>query len=113
MKRTLTFVWVAGFLVGIGVLAGHLVVRAANLTRPVIDITTPEKKSAGRPTHVHFEHMRHVSEFGATCEMCHPAIADELNSPRNSQKEVHDACRQCHAKNKPGKSFLCAKCHIP
>ncbi|HPQ39406.1 MAG TPA: cytochrome c3 family protein [bacterium] len=91
---------------------GHGLAQSSRLTRDRIDIKTPGKKSGGQPTRVEFQHARHVSEFNATCESCHPPLATRVDDPANNQQNVHATCRECHAKNKPGKSFTCAKCHI-
>jgi ribosomal protein L40E len=94
------------------VASGLVLARVAEMTNNVIIIQTPGKTDDGAPTHTNFPHKRHVDEFGATCDTCHPAIDASINSPVNNQTNVHDVCRQCHAKNKPGKSFACIRCHI-
>lgn len=102
-------------LVLAGVLAvsiGLSLAQSKRLTQAVIRIQTPGKKSGGQPTQVVFQHSRHVSEFNATCETCHPPLAYTVDDPVNNQQNVHDVCRKCHAKNKPGKSWACNRCHI-
>lgn len=92
--------------------SGLVLAGIADMTQNEIIIQTPGKTDDGAPTHTNFPHKRHVDEFGATCDTCHPAIDPKINSPRNNQANVHDTCRQCHAKNRPGKSFACIRCHI-
>ncbi len=108
LKKIITGLLILGICVGTGFVAAQI----AAMTKEIITIQTPEKKSEGDPTRTVFYHKKHVDEFGATCASCHPAIADVEGSPKNDQITVHETCRQCHAKNKPGKSFVCTKCHI-
>jgi len=96
----------------IAILIGYELVQADPAIQKVITVETPGKKSGGNPTKVVFQHQRHVSEFDGSCETCHPPIAERIGDPANNQQNVHATCRKCHAKNKPGKSFACAKCHV-
>jgi hypothetical protein len=99
-------------ILAFGLGTGFVLAGIAGMTRDVIIIPTPEKKSDGEATHTRFTHKKHVDQYGATCETCHPAIDPVINSPKNNQTDVHETCRQCHAKNQPGKSFACDRCHI-
>lgn len=92
--------------------SGFVLAEIAGMTRDVIIIPTPEKKSDGDATYTRFMHQKHVDQYNATCETCHPAIDPVMNSPKNNQTDVHATCRQCHAKDQPGKSFACDRCHI-
>lgn len=109
-NRVRQIAWIVVFCSVVWV-AGDLLANAANQTQNVITIHTPGKKSGGKPTRVVFYHQRHVQEFGAQCAQCHPSVKAELNAAGNTQKNVHETCRQCHAKNKPGKNFICSRCH--
>ncbi|MCD4653843.1 hypothetical protein K8T06_07890 [bacterium] len=100
----LTVILMAGII-------GNVIAKTLKQTRQTIVLQTPLKKRAGAPTQVIFPHRRHVNEYSAICDNCHPAIISTANAPGNSQKNVHEVCRQCHAKNKPGKTFVCANCH--
>ena len=92
--------------------SGLAIAQIAELKKDVIVIETPGKKSDGSPTKTVFAHKKHVDVYGATCETCHPAIVAEEGAPANEQNGVHEVCRKCHAKNKPGKSFVCTRCHV-
>ncbi|MBN1879211.1 cytochrome c3 family protein [bacterium] len=104
--------WIARCLIAAVFLGtGFALAQISEMKKDIIIIPTPEKKSEGVPTRTVFAHKKHVDEYGASCETCHPEIAFVEGSPDNQQDNVHEVCRKCHAKNKPGKSFLCAKCH--
>lgn len=92
--------------------SGLAIAQIAELKKDVIIIQTPGKKSEGAPTKTVFTHRKHVDEYAASCETCHPAIAAVEGAPANDQNSVHEVCRKCHAKNKPGKSFVCTRCHV-
>ena len=108
IKKTGALFLIIAFGLGLGIVLAEI----AEMTKDVIIIPTPEKKSDGVATHTNFTHKKHVDQYSAKCEMCHPAIDPVLNSPKNNQIDVHATCRQCHAKNKPGKSFACDQCLI-
>ncbi|MGB3975620.1 MAG: cytochrome c3 family protein [bacterium] len=108
MKKTGVVVLIMAFGLGLGMVLAEI----AEMTKDEIIISTPEKKSDGVATFVKFAHKNHVDQYGAKCETCHPAIDPVINSPKNNQVDVHATCRQCHAKNKPGKTFACDRCHI-
>ncbi len=84
----------------------------AELTQDVIKIDTPKKKTKTVETEVVFNHKKHAEEHATTCDACHPAIKEAVNAPENVKKIVHDTCKTCHAKDKPGKSFKCSLCHV-
>ena len=84
----------------------------AELTQEKIKIETPKKKSKGNPTFVDFDHKKHAEEHSDKCEVCHPPIAKVVGDEVNTKDLVHKNCKQCHAKNKPGKTFKCSLCHI-
>ncbi len=83
----------------------------AKITKDVIKIDTPKKKSKGSETVVTFDHKKHAEEYAKSCDKCHPAIKQELNAKENVKKVVHSTCKQCHNKDKPAKTFKCSTCH--
>ncbi len=99
---------IAGFA-GLGIAVG---LAQDTITKDVIRIETPQKVSKGSPTEVMFYHKKHVDQRKATCDKCHPPIKAVVDAPENNQQLVHDACRVCHDKDKPAKTFACQTCHV-
>ncbi len=93
-----------------GVIATALFAQA-QLSQNIITIQTPEKKSDGKDTSVVFDHKKHADEYAKGCDKCHPALKQAVNAPENTKDIVHTNCKQCHDKDKPGKSFTCSLCH--
>jgi preprotein translocase subunit SecG len=107
LMKQLTWILVLVFLVT----TAAVLLANGKLTMDVIKIDTPKKKSGGAETETVFNHKKHADEYAKGCDKCHPVLKEVLNAPENDKTTVHNACKTCHAKDKPGKTFKCSLCH--
>jgi membrane-associated HD superfamily phosphohydrolase len=94
------------------VVSSVIMAENAKITKDVIKIQTPKKKSGGEATVVIFDHKKHSEEYAKSCDKCHPPLKQALNAEENTKKVVHETCKTCHSKDKPAKSFKCSSCHV-
>lgn len=109
MKLGLVLAVFVGF---IGLTVMSVTIAEDKITQDMIKMDTPQKASKGIGTEVLFNHKKHADERNQGCDKCHPLIKPVVNAPENNQQLVHDACRVCHDKDKPAKTFACQSCHV-
>ena len=105
--KHLTWIMVVVFICSTAV----IILADSKITMDVIKIDSPKKTSKGEATEVIFKHKLHAEERAKSCEPCHPPIKTVVGDPVNDQKLVHAACKNCHNKDKPAKTFACGSCH--
>jgi hypothetical protein len=105
------------FVIGAFVLSAPIIHKAfggeEKITKEVIVIETPKRKSSGKATAVIFPHKAHAEKQAkGDCQVCHATIKAELNASENTKKVLHKACKSCHKKGKPAeKAAKCKSCH--